>query len=238
MTGKSGCYLISAVFCSHRKRVVWAISLSTLKRRKNVKINKVFIENLDPHVVESLPREKLLSDYRALVKSRGDMPPLILSNRKKELWVRFHSKKDRPGLFLSFVRRLHGLGLSVQEAYVQTYENYGAYDWFKVKSTKPVSVIKKMFVRFAVHDDDSQVPPIQFAVIELVSESDKSAIISFRGKDQRGALLAAAQAIYSAGLEIQAAKVHTWGRQIDDVFSVFKVENFTEKFEKLKNKKN
>lgn len=209
--------------------------------KKKIKIEKEFIENLDPHVVESLPREKLLADYQSLVKTNADLPPLVLSNRKKELWIRFHSKKDKPGLFLSFVRQLHGIGLSVQEAFIQTYEEHGAYDWFKVKSDRPILAIKKMLLvarplelalkPLGKHTEKS--PQIKFSVIELVAQDDRLAIISFRGKDQRGALYAAAQAIFSVGLQIQSAKVHTWGRQIDDVFTVAKSKNFSDDFAKL-----
>ena len=41
-----------------------------------------------------------------------------------------------------------------------------------------------------------------------------------RGRDQRGILLAAAQALVEENLSLRWARAHTWGQQIDDVFSV------------------
>jgi [protein-PII] uridylyltransferase len=58
-----------------------------------------------------------------------------------------------------------------------------------------------------------------------VNENDSSVTLSFRGRDQRGALLAAARAIHAAGFDILSAKVHTWGRQIDDIFTLKKPTN-------------
>ena len=59
-----------------------------------------------------------------------------------------------------------------------------------------------------------------FDEIECLSRNDDEWILSFRGKDVRGALFAAADALSSEGVSITWAKVHTWGRQIDDVFGI------------------
>ena len=61
---------------------------------------------------------------------------------------------------------------------------------------------------------------VRFDVISLTSETNEEWVISFRGKDQPGALLQAASALFEQGAEIQWARVHTWGRQIDDVFGI------------------
>lgn len=112
---------------------------------------------------------------------------------------------------------------------MQTYGQFGAYDWFKIKSDRRVSALKVLLANTSrapaesVRGQDA----IQFQTIELVSENDSTVTVSFRGRDQRGAMLAAAQAIYRAGFEIVSAKVHTWGRQIDDVFTLKKPTNAT-----------
>lgn len=66
-----------------------------------------------------------------------------------------------------------------------------------------------------------------FDEIECIAMSDLEWVISFRGKDRRGALLQAVDAIAGEGLSISWAKVHTWGRQIDDVFGVVPVQGLT-----------
>lgn len=201
-------------------------NLVVISDKLKIKLDKSFIENLDPMVLEGVSHNQLLKDFKQLKNSSKDLPPEVLKNRKKEIWIRFHSRQDRPGLFLSYTYQLHSLGLSVQQAFASTHETWGVYDWFKVKTTKPATALKNYLIKmqsdYGLDKTLSQINdlPIEFAVIELVSKDQELAVISFRGKDQRGALLAAAKAIYDAGLEIQAAKVHTWGRQIDDVFTV------------------
>jgi [protein-PII] uridylyltransferase len=125
------------------------------------------------------------------------------------------------------VQALFKNGVQIQEAYVQTDAEKGAYDWFRVKSSLSPAVLKKALSRALLADnalssgaDLSTTSTVRFAVIEVTTQDDKSATISFRGRDQKGALLAAAQALYQAGFEILSAQVHTWGRQIEDVFTV------------------
>ncbi len=192
--------------------------------KKRVAVAREFIDHLEPQVVESLSPSVLLADYKKLLKAKNDLPPLVVSARKKstEVWVRLHSRVDRPGLFVDFATQLHGAGLNVQEAFVQTYGQYGAYDWFKVKSDRRVSSLKNILAQASRQRAQISSEAIKFQTIELVSENENTVTISFRGRDQRGAMLAAAQAIYRAGFEIVSAKVHTWGRQIDDVFTLKK----------------
>jgi [protein-PII] uridylyltransferase len=45
-------------------------------------------------------------------------------------------------------------------------------------------------------------------------------LISFRGKDQKGALMEASKGLLESGFEIHWARVHTWGRELDDQFFV------------------
>ena len=88
-----------------------------------------------------------------------------------------HFKKSDP--------KLHAAGLSVQEAYIQTYATFGAYDWFKVKSNKApallAGILKKSMISAA-----APVEPVKFAVIEIAAQDEASIVLSFRGKDQRG----------------------------------------------------
>ena len=45
-------------------------------------------------------------------------------------------------------------------------------------------------------------------------------MLSFLAKDKKVLLLIAIQMLYDNNLEIIWAKVHTWGRQIEDIFGV------------------
>jgi [protein-PII] uridylyltransferase len=193
--------------------------------KKKVKLSSDFVEHLDPAVVTEIPRAALIKDYKSLLKSKNDLPPLLVSARRGEIWIRLHSKIDRPGLFLDFVARLHSAGLNVQEAFVQTYEHIGAYDWFKVRSDRPLPALKILLKNSRASSEPESSVKVEFSVIEVVTENENSVTLSFRGRDQRGALVAAARAIHAVGFDILSAKVHTWGRQIDDIFTLKKPTN-------------
>lgn len=184
-----------------------------------LRISRAFVAELDPAIVEAIPGKHLLEDYRALKKSKKDLPAFIIKNRKGETWVRFHRREDRAGLFLYYVQLLYAVGCQIQQSSVRTLPDYGVYDWFQVKTTKSATQMKKLLDLVA--DTPAKVPAeVYFEKISLVSRDDQSCILSFRGPDQRGLLMAAAKALFELGLEIRWARVHTWGRQIDDVFSV------------------
>ena len=59
-----------------------------------------------------------------------------------------------------------------------------------------------------------------FSQIDLVTSDDSEWVFSFRAKDKKGLLLSAIQTLHNENMEIVWAKVHTWGRQIDDVFGI------------------
>jgi [protein-PII] uridylyltransferase len=53
-----------------------------------------------------------------------------------------------------------------------------------------------------------------------MTADDHEWVFSFRARDQKGLLLSAIQTLHEEEMEIIWAKVHTWGRQIDDVFGL------------------
>lgn len=195
-------------------------------QKKKISLNKNFVEALDPAVLEAVKPQVLLDEYKALSKSKSDLELLVVSGRKKnEFWVRFHTRTDRQGLFLEYVDTLFKAGASVLEGFIHTYEEWGVYDWFHVKSGRTPAAFKKALL-LTLEMKGAKVPSqdltVKFESVDLVRSDDELAIFSFRGKDQKGALLAATRALYKAGLSIKWAKVHTWGHQIDDVFAVTK----------------
>jgi [protein-PII] uridylyltransferase len=65
-----------------------------------------------------------------------------------------------------------------------------------------------------------EIPRPRFDQIQWVSADDKEWVLSFKGPDQAGLLAAATKAITELDLSIRSAQVHTWGRQVDDVFFI------------------
>lgn len=170
---------------------------------------------LDSFLLEHLPLKKLAEDLRALSKSSGDTKPLLWS-RGGQVWIRFHRSSDQPGLFAEFVRRLYDWGLNVRHASVHTLEGVGVYDWFQVSSKRGIPVLRKWLELPA--SAPRPAPRVHFDRIQWVSRDEREWIVSFQGLDQPGFLAAAATALAEQGCSIQTARVHTWGRRVDDLF--------------------
>jgi len=193
-------------------------------------------ESLDPFLVGSVPFKPLIQDLKDLAQSigkRGDtatsLEPLVVRIRGgTQTWIRFHSPEDRPGLFLRFVSGLVACGFSVRHASIHTDPVLGVYDWFEVKTQKEAAQIRRLLSSGVLESSVERRYDVTFDAIEWVGtghsvedhSAEKEWVVSFRGRDQSGALLEAARALFDEGVEIRWAKVHTWGRQIDDVFGV------------------
>lgn len=185
-------------------------------KKKSVKVPDDFIESLDLSVVESIPQSILLKDFQRLL-TKEDLDPLVIRDKKNQVWVRFHSRKDRKGLVLSYTQALSGLGCNIRQASILTDDKMGVYDWFCVKTNKDTKLLKKQLL----HNTSSlQIPMCSFSKIDLTSMDEEEWVLSFRAKDKKGLLLSAIQMLYDNHLEIVWAKVHTWGRQIEDIFGV------------------
>lgn len=191
--------------------------------------------DLDPALLEMITPRVLIADLEAAAGalSEGrDLPPRVIGTRGRRMWVRFHRGRDEVGLFLSFVKQLFGFGLSVQMSSVHTLEGVGVYDWFLLRTEKPARQITK-WLGLPVASP-VKVPPVQFQSISLMAHDESEWIISFRGRDQRGLLLNAAQALSDEGLSLKWARVHTWGQQVDDVFSVHPGQDVQATLERLR----
>ena len=205
------------------------VGVAELLEAAKVKNVTELIDNLDVFLMGSISPRVLAEDLRQLLKKQGksgdllgaDIGVRVLRVRRggRQTWVRFHCRNDRPGLFLSFVKWLAGSGLSVRHASIHTDKRLGVYDWFEVKTLKRASEILRLLKAAAGSQGDKSYR-VRFDAIEIVSEDSREWVISFRGRDQSGALTEAARALFSAGVEIRWAKVHTWGRQLDDVFGI------------------
>jgi [protein-PII] uridylyltransferase len=217
---------------------------------KAKRLSQDWLEKLDPFLISSVASQALTEDLKTLSektrrqsansesghesKDEFDLN-VIRSSRGKQTWVRFHTANDRPGLFLSYVSLLSKSGFSIRHASVLTDPTFGVYDWFEVKTTKaPLQVRKLLEVSGRANakatapssgKNNRPAPVVEFQSVELISSDQKEWVISFRGQDQSGALWSAANALFSLGASIRWAKVHTWGRQIDDIFGVDRIGN-------------
>ncbi len=206
-------------------------------RRHNAVEAVDWILNLDPAILEILTPKVLLEDLHEAATSQTDLPVRVISRVKTKgrFWVRIHRKRDEPGIFLDLVSRFFGLGLSIQTACVHTLSGVGVYDWFCVRNEKSARQIA-LWLNQSNPPKPFVVPDVTFQTVELVAEDENEWIFSFRGKDTRGLLLAAADALANQGLSLNWARAHTWGQQVDDIFSVRPLGEVNEVLQSLKNR--
>ncbi len=194
-------------------------------KRKQSGIPDDFLNQLDSELLESISHSVLAKDFARVLKG-DDCPPLTFRDKKGRVWVRFHKKQDEPGLVLEFTGKLTAIGCNIRQAFVYTDETMGVYDWFCVKTQKSPQVIKKQLAIDVKLETQHATP---FSQIELITSDQLEWVFSFRAKDKKGLLLSAIQTLHEEEMEIVWAKVHTWGRQIDDVFGLIPKPGITAK---------
>lgn len=196
-------------------------SLKTSLQKKKLKGLEDVLENFDVFLLESLSASVLAEDLKAVRESAESLPPLVVK-KGKEVWVRFHSKKDQEGLLAGYVQRLYSLGLGIRHAAIQTLNGVGVYDWFQVSTSKSPQVIEKILKNShgSAKEAVKVLPQVIYDQIEWVSIDDQEWILSFRGRDQAGFLTLATKTLAAMQLNIKSARVHTWGRQVNDIFTL------------------
>jgi [protein-PII] uridylyltransferase len=202
-----------------------------LVAQKSPKLIEI-LDRLDPFLVAGIPTPTLAKDLAEVSKAMSHSASkleitvkvvnLAKSNR---VWIRFHTGVDRARLFARMARAIQMAGISVRHASVISDAQVGVYDWFEVKPPRQVKGLEAKLTKLVAATDSptetaSSKALEYFDDIECLAMNEAEWVISFRGKDSRGALLRAVDAIAHEGLSISWAKVHTWGRQIDDVFGV------------------
>lgn len=194
----------------------------SLKKKKHLQISEEIYEELGAVLLESLALKDLVEDLKAAEQSSESLPPKILKTRKGEVWIRFHDRQDRQGILTDYVTQLYSLGLGIRHASIHTLAKVGVYDWFQVatQKTTPKNLIQLAQILKSSNLKNKEVPQVKFASIQLISADEKEWVISFRGPDQTGLLAAAAKSLSDIGVNIKSAQVHTWGRQVDDIFFI------------------
>ncbi|WII70983.1 HD domain-containing protein [Bdellovibrio sp. 22V] len=186
--------------------------------RKKLKIAPELVEELGPVLLDSLAIKDLVDDLKKAESTETSLKPWVYKTRKGEIWIRFHEKRDRKGLLSDYVGQLYSLGLGIRHAAIHTIPKVGVYDWFQVTTSKSIPQIAKLLENSQL--GTKPVPDVRFDSIQLVSADDKEWVISFKGPDQAGLLASAARSLSDAGVSVKSARVHTWGRQVDDIFFV------------------
>lgn len=187
-----------------------------LKTQKKLHVPSEVIEELGPNLLENVSIKELVEDLRKAEVSDSSLKPKLLKTRKGEVWIRFHEKKDRKGLLSDYVGQLHSLGARIRHASIHTLPNVGVYDWFQIAINKSPADFAKLLENASLKS--KEVPEVKFDTIQFVSQTEKEWVLSFKGLDQNGLLAAASKSLSDLGLSIKSAQVHTWGRQIDDIF--------------------
>jgi len=189
-----------------------------LRLQKKLQLSSEVIEELGPVLLESLPVQDLVGDMKKAEQSEASLKPWVYKTRKGEIWIRFHEKKDRKGLLSDYVGQLYSLGLGIRHASIHTLPKVGVYDWFQVATSKNIQQLMKLLENAQVHS--KPVPAVKFDSIQLISADEQEWVISFKGPDQTGLLASAAKSLSDLEMSIKSARVHTWGRQVDDIFFV------------------
>ncbi len=183
-----------------------------------------FLESLDPFLLSSVPLKFLAEDLKLLFLNQNkiELMPAIYQSPKKEIWIRLYEKEDRTGVFLSFAQKLFRLKCSINHASITSHPRFGVYDWFQVRTslTKAELMTRMQKTDLVSASTNSKLDKVHFDTVEMISQSEEELVIVFTGRDQSGLLLKAAQALSAQNLNIRWAKVHTWGRQIQDLFAV------------------
>lgn len=190
----------------------------SMKLRRRLKVSDEVYEALGPVLLESLTIKDLVEDLKLAEGSDKSLSPKILKTRRGDIWVRFHEREDRRGLLADYVSQLYSLGLGIRRAAIHTLPKIGVYDWFQITTQKPLQQLSHILKSSELKPKN--LPKVHFASIQLVSADESEWIISFKGPDQPGLLASASQALNDLGLCVTSARVHTWGRQVDDIFIV------------------
>jgi [protein-PII] uridylyltransferase len=217
-----------------------AIKMAALEKLVSGRLPSVWLrvlDRLDPFVVANVPLPVLARDIMnlhatmsgalSLHKRHAILARIVRVPKQNRIWIRFHAAIDEAGLFYRIAKALQLAGLAVRHASLLSGEQVGVYDWVEIKPPRELKGLEQRLNRLLL---DSSLGIVStrtesesfngFDSVSLLSKSDTEWILSFQGRDFRGALLRAVDAIAGLGLSIQWAKVHTWGRQIDDVFGV------------------
>jgi len=140
-------------------------------------------------------------------------------------WLRYYCEKDHLGLAYQLLSFLSSIGIYVDIAlFSSKFERPVVYNWFKVESSlspkalgKRLSV-SKIFNSIETCSDLSKAK--LFSSIQIRYRTNNYAVVSFKGGDRPGLLLAAVEVLAGASMSILWGHAITWGGSVEDLFGV------------------
>lgn len=182
-------------------------------------VAKDVLPALDSQIFEVLSASRLAKDIKLSLQE--DSGWQVLRDAKKKIWVRYHQKSDRPGLLSDLLDILFSSGCAIQHALIHTLPQVGVYDWFQVQTSREPENLKSVLPKMK---PSQKALAVYFLKVELISQTPSEWVIGLQGLDQKGLLLKAAAQLKEFGCDIRSARVHTWGRQIEDLFHIKPME--------------
>lgn len=200
---------------------------------KDLRVHKS-LSSLDPLLVESVAPRILVNDLRSVIKQKKQSVALF-NDGPGQYWVRFFTAKDEMGLVADYVKTIYQSGCAVHGAIVQTIPDLGVYDWFQIRSKQPKKRLLSWFEKSSEAQKSAE-PMVErlFDSIDIISESEKEIILEFKGRDQKGLLMSAVNGLAKEGFNIRWAKIQTWGKRVEDIFSCQKELDTTDRMFRLR----
>lgn len=208
-----------------KEKLLWDLG-ENLRRPKRIeslaaiqKLEKKYkIERLGLGLVESVGASTIASDLSKLKSSRGQSGFQVY-RVKGGFWIRYFDPNDKPGILLSALKVLFTMGCSVQEAAIETLPGWGVYDWFRVESGLSKDVLQKRIAHMSP-PEKINTPKLNWKNIEWLTVTEQSWTLLFRGRDQRGMLMATTEKLGALGAQIKSARAQTWGEQVEDIIEI------------------
>ncbi|MFP5519764.1 MAG: HD domain-containing protein [Bdellovibrionia bacterium] len=179
---------------------------------------QIHAQDLDTFLIENISPEHLIKDLK---KCRGEkQESLQVYKIKNKLWLRFYAPEDRKGLLRELMIKVSGSGLSVSHAAVNTLKDFGVYNWLQISGVgiDPKKIETKL--KNSSSRGNIQMPTVSFQKIEWIDFNEGRGNILFKALDQSFILMTAIQSLTEMGADIRMARVHTWGRQVEDIFEI------------------
>lgn len=193
-----------------------------------------YLSALDLLLVESVSAKVLIKDLQGVMKLK-EANVALFNDGANQYWVRFFNPQDEVGLVARYVQTIYQSGCAVHASIVQTIPDFGVYDWFQIRSKQPRKRILAWFekAQATALANPAELKPL-FDSIEVISEGEKEIILEFKGRDQKGLLMAAVAGLAVEGFDIRWAKIQTWGKRVEDIFCCLKKLDTNARLDRLR----
>lgn len=187
-----------------------------LEKVKEDSLGAILLEELSAKDLNFVPH-LLLAEDLAVVKEDG----FAFYQEAEKIWLRCFFERDREHLAFQLVNTLDRVGSYVHRALFKTNSKQQVYNWICIETGVSLKAFQRRFLltfpKVTANDFSGQ---HHFKRIRRTYSRPGYALVSFKGKDQKGLLLEAVSILDHAGLSIEWGHAITWGEEIEDVFGV------------------